>query len=213
MTTLLPARSNRGVTWLLLTAALLTILLFGYEMPVAGDRTGLPLLVAKLRWTTARTGYQWSALLRPPSARTLVQLDPQLRSTQAQAAARWLAQWAPDPKERMRWASVLTARDPKALPLLRQAVRAGLASGRCELLRAAVDAATVLPRGSMARREIADEFVGRKALARWGSTSVKAAHQVARTRRVERAARALLASSRRGHGQSEVWQRSGRCIP
>lgn len=212
MTTLLPARSRRGLTSLLLTAALLTVLLRSYEMPVMGDRTGLPLLAAKLHWTTAWTGYRWSALLRAPSARALVRLDPHLRSTSARAAARWLGQRAPDPKERLHWASVLTARDLVNLPLLRQAVRAGVASDRCELLRAAVEAARTLPPGSTARRQLAGEFVSRQALARWGPASVKAARQVARTRRVERAARTLIARSGRGHGPSKVWQRSGACL-
>lgn len=192
-----PARPARPTVWLLLVALLVGLVLSSHDLPVRRDRAGLRILAAKVQWTTAWVSLKWLGLLPSPSAELLVRLDPELRTRRGREAAHWLAQSAPDQRQRLRWAARLTRRDPNNLPLLQQAVRAAIAARRCDLLRAATSAAQVLPANSPARRDLANEFASRHALDRWGSVAIRAGRKVAPTTRLARAARTLRSASAR----------------
>jgi hypothetical protein len=212
MITATPARPAHPALWLLLAALLVGLLLSSHDLPARRDRVGPRILAARLQWTAAWVSLKWLGLLPAPSAEMLVRLDPELRTHRAREAARWLARSAPDQRQRLRWAAKLARRDPDTLPLLQLAVRAGVAARRCDLLRAAVTAAQTLPANSPARRDLADEFATRHALARWGSTAVQAGRKVARTGRLQRAARTLRSAPvRAGHGRDSTRIPSSAC--
>jgi hypothetical protein len=142
----------------------------------------------------------------------LVSLDPELRTHRAREAARWLAQSAADRRQRLRWAARLARRDPDSLPLLQLAVRTAVAGRRCDLLRAAVTAAQTLPANSPARRDLANEFATRDALDRWGGIALHAGRKVARTDRLQRAARMLRSAPLpTGHATSSTRIRFSAC--
>jgi hypothetical protein len=139
-------------------------------------------------------------------------MDPELRTHRAREAARWLAQSAPDQRQRLRWAARLARRDPASLPLLQLAVRTAVAGRRCDLLRAAVTAAQALPANSPARRDLANEFATGHAVDRWGSTAVQAGRKVARTDHLRRAARMLRSAPvQAGHARGSTRIRSSVC--
>jgi hypothetical protein len=202
-------RPERPKPWLALTACLLGVLVFSHDLPAKPDRVGPAVLGAKLQWTAAWASLHWLGLLPAPSAGSLVQLDPELRSARAQEAARWLARHA-SLQQRLRWAAMLTARNPNDLPLLRQTTRDALRTGRCDLLRAAVAAGRTLPAGSTTRRAIADEFAAPDAVTRWGSTASHAARRIASTARPNGATRTPRSSAGRGSGAHRT--RSSPCV-
>jgi hypothetical protein len=173
---------------------------------------GPRVLGARLQWTTAWVSLKWLGLVPAPSAQMLVSLDPQLRTHRAREAARWLARSAAGQRQRLRWAARLARRDPDSLPLLQLAVRTAVAGRRCDLLRAAVTAAQTLPANSPARRDLANEFATRDALDRWGSIALHAGRKVARTDRLQRAARMLRSAPLpTGHATSSTRIRFSAC--
>jgi hypothetical protein len=211
MMTATPARPARPTVWLLLVALLVGLLLSSHDLPVRRDRVGPRILAARLQWTTAWVSLKWLGLLPAPSAELLVRLDPELRTHRGREAAHWLAQSAPDQRQRLRWAARLARRDPDNLPLLQRAVRAAIGARRCVLLRAATSAAQALPANSPGRRDLANEFASRHALDRWGSIAIRAGRKVALTPRLARAARLLQASARSGHARGGTRARSSAC--
>jgi hypothetical protein len=206
------SRPGRPNLWVLSTILLLTVLLFGHDLPTRADRVGTDVLVAKVRWTSAWIGLHWLALASEPSAETLLRLDPELRTAQAQEAARWLARFGSHQK-RLRWAVVVMKREPNTLALLRLAVRDAITADQCDLLRAAVATARTLPTDSPARRSLADEFATSDALTHWGATSVAAGRKVAHTARLERAARSLRSGAVARGAKPVNGIRSRACLP
>lgn len=211
MITATPARPARSAVWLLLAVLLVGLLISSHDLPARRDRAGPRILAAKLQWTTAWVSLKWLGFLPAPSAELLVRLDPELRSHRAREAAHWLAQSAPDHRQRLRWAARLARRDPNNLQLLRRAVRAAIGTHRCDLLRAATSAAQALPAKSPARRDLANEFASRHALDRWGSIAIRAGRKVAPTTRLARAAHMLQASARVGHARGSTKGRVNVC--
>ena len=212
MITSTPSRPAHPAVWPLLAGLLIGLLLSSHDLPTRTDRVGPKVLAARLQWTTAWVSLKWLGLVPAPSAQILVRLDPELRTHRAWEAAHWLAQSAPDQRQRLRWAARLAGRDPASLPLLQLAVRTAVAGRRCDLLRAAVTAAQTLAANSPARRDLANEFATRDALDRWGSIVLQAGRKVARTDRLQRAARMLRSASlRTGHANSSTRIRFSAC--
>ena len=206
------SRPGRPNLWVPSTLLLLTVLLFGHDLPARADRMGPGVLVAKAQWTSAWIGLHWLAVASEPSAETLLRLDPELHTARAQEAARWLASFGSDQK-RLRWAVVVVQREPNTLALLHLAVRDAIAGDQCDLLQAAVAAARTLPIDSPARRSMADEFATSDALTHWGATSIAAGRKVARTARLERAARTLRSGAGARGAKPAIANRSRACLP
>jgi hypothetical protein len=202
-------RRERSGPWLVLTVCLLGVLVSSHDLPAKSDRVGPSVLGAKLRWTAAWGSFHWLGVLPSPSAGTLVNLDPELRSDRAQEAARWLAHHAPR-QQRPHWAAILAVRNPHDLPLLRQTTRDAIRSRRCDLLHAAVAAGQGLAPGSTARGVIAEELTTPDALTRWGSTAREAGRTVA-TGSPNTATTTRRSAT--GHGTGAHRTRSSACIP
>jgi hypothetical protein len=206
------SRPARPTAWPLLAGLLISLLLSSHDLPTRTDRVGPRVLGARLQWTTAWVSLKWLGLVPAPSAQMLVRLDPELRTHRAREAARWLAKSAPDQRQRLRWAARLARRDPDSLPLLQLAVRTAVAGRRCDLLRAAVTAAQTLPATSPARRDLANEFATHDALDRWGSVALQAGRKVARTDRLQRAARMLRSAPLQNRHASSTRIRFSACM-